>query len=282
MSINQTRLELAQRKLEIGVGAKPDVLQSQVDLNAQRAARLYQQTLIRQLKETLNQIMAPSPDDAGSRMTTDYDVSDEIPIRETLDLEEIRRDLEEQNPTLQLLRKNIDIANLTLLEYRADRLPRLDFNANYNFSRTSNDIALNPFLPIFNRNRGFNFGFTVTAPILNYRNTSRLIEQQELNIGFQRMLLENQRSLLKLSVQNAYHDLQMQKEALALEEENILLARENVDIILETYRLGNATYLQLREAQKSLEDAYTRLIDARYNTKLAETELLRLKGELVE
>jgi outer membrane protein len=31
-----------------------------------------------------------------------------------------------------------------------------------------------------------------------------------------------------------------------------------------------------------LEDAYNRLIAARYNTKVAETELLRLKGDLVK
>jgi outer membrane protein TolC len=69
---------------------------------------------------------------------------------------------------------------------------------------------------------------------------------------------------------------------LALEEENILLAKENVDIIMQVYKLNSTTYIQLREAQKSLEDAYNRLIAARYNTKLAETELLRLKGELVK
>jgi len=34
MSINQTRVDLAQRKLDIGVGAKPELLQSKVDLNA--------------------------------------------------------------------------------------------------------------------------------------------------------------------------------------------------------------------------------------------------------
>ena len=66
-----------------------------------------------------------------------------------------------------------------------------------------------------------------------------------------------------------------------LEEENILLAKENVNITLETYRLGSTTFIQLREAEKSLSDAYDRLINARYNAKLAETELLRMKGELV-
>ena len=84
-----------------------------------------------------------------------------------------------------------------------------------------------------------------------------------------------------LGVVNAYHDYELQIQSLKLEEENILLARENVNIILELYRLGSSTYIQLREAQKSLLDAYDRLISARYNTKLAETELLRLKGEIV-
>jgi outer membrane protein len=59
-----------------------------------------------------------------------------------------------------------------------------------------------------------------------------------------------------------------------------LLAKENVSIILQILRLGAATMIQLREAQQSLQEAYTRLITARYNTKVSETELLRLKGEL--
>ena len=74
----------------------------------------------------------------------------------------------------------------------------------------------------------------------------------------------------------------MQKRALTLEEENILLAKENVDIVFQVYKLNSNTLIQLKEAQKSLQDAYTRLIDARYSTKVAETELLRLKGDLVK
>ena len=97
----------------------------------------------------------------------------------------------------------------------------------------------------------------------------------------------NWSSIIKDHVQswrvvNAFKDYELQKQALELEEANILLAKENVSIILETISAWQATYLQLREAQKSLEDAYNQLIAARYNTKLAETELLRLKGDLVK
>jgi outer membrane protein TolC len=281
MEISQISVDLARRKLEIGVGAKPVVLQGQVDLNAQRSAQLRQQTIIIQLKESLNQLLVPSPEGSGSSMTRNYEVSDSIPINSALNIEDITSGLDLNNPTLQITRKNIDIAHIVLKEIKADRFPTLNFNATYNFGRTTNDIALNPVLPITNQTRGLNYGLTVSVPILNYRNTHRLIRQAELNIGYQQLLLDNQRSVLRLNVHRAYEDYILQIKALDLEEENILLARENVEIILETYRLGQATYLQLREAQKSLEDAYNRLIAARYLTKLAETELLRLRGDLV-
>src|SRR5688572_15475138 len=57
IAISQTRVDLAQKKLDIGMGTKPEVLQSKVDLNAQLATRLNQQTLIEQLKERLNALM---------------------------------------------------------------------------------------------------------------------------------------------------------------------------------------------------------------------------------
>jgi outer membrane protein TolC len=127
-----------------------------------------------------------------------------------------------------------------------------------------------------------NYGFTATVPILNYRNTHRLIRQGELQVGLQQLALENQTSLLHLNVLQAYRDYEIQQQTLELEESNISLARENVNILLESYRLGHITYVQLREAQRSLEEANNRLIAARYNTKVAETELRRLQGGLLQ
>jgi outer membrane protein TolC len=274
MSINEERVKLAQYKLDIGTGAKPDLLQSKVDLNAQRSARLNQQTLIGQLREQLNQAM-----NIASGAT--YEVADTIIINTGLVLGDLQNGIEASNLSLLIAKKNIDIANFTLRERKAERFPVISFNSAYNFTRNNNDIALNPALPIFNRNRGLNYGFTAAIPILNNFNTKRLIRQAELDIRFQELVYENQRSLINLGVLNAFKDYETQKQALQLEEENIVLAKENVSIIFETYRLGAATYIQLREAQNSLEVAYNRLIAARYNTKLAETELLRLKGELV-
>jgi outer membrane protein len=281
ISINEERVKLAEYKLDIGVGAKPDVLQSKVDLNAQKALKLEQMTAIEQQKEILNQLLNAKMSAADSPSTF-YEVSDSIPINTALSLGEIQQGIESTNPLLLLNKKNLDIARLTLKEHLADRYPTVGFSSNYNFTKADNKAVVNPFQPLFSRNKGFNYGFTASIPIFNRFNVKRQIQQAKLDISYQQLVYDNQQSLLNLSVVNAFKDYEQQKKALALEEENIILARENVNIVLQVYKLNSTTLIQLKEAQLSLQQAYNRLIAARYNAKLAETELLRLKGELVK
>lgn len=275
ISLSQERVKLAQYKLDIGVGAKPDVLQSKVDNNSQKALQLEQQTLISQLKEQLNQAMNVTE-------RTFYEVADSIPLNTTLSLGDIQNGLEAASPVLQMTRKSLDIAALTLKERKADRWPTVSFNSVYNFTRTNNQTVINPFSPLFNQSKGFNYGLTAAIPIFNNHLVKRQIKQAELDIQYQQVVLENQKSQFNLAVINAFLEYEQQKKALALEEENIILAKENVSIVFQVYKLNSTTLIQLKEAERSLNEAYTRLITARYNTKLAETELLRLKGDLVK
>lgn len=275
MSINEERVKLAEKKLSVGLGAKPELLQAKVDLNAQRSARLKQQTLIAQLKEQLNLIMnIPS--------TVGYEVYDSIVINNRILLQDLISGLENTSPTLLITKKNIDISQLVLKERQADRYPIVSFNSNYNYSKTDNQAVVNPFTPLYSRNNGFNYGLGVTIPILNGLNTKRLIQQSQLDIAFLKISYQSQQATINTAIAKAYKEYTMQQQALLLEEDNILLAKENVFISLERYRLGVSTYLELRETQKSLEDAYTRLLAARYNTKLSEIELMRLNGNLIQ
>ena len=275
MSINEERVKLSEKKLSVGLGAKPELLQAKVDLNAQRAARLKQQTLIAQLKEQLNLIMnIPS--------TVGYEVYDSIVINNRILLQDLISGLENTSPSLLITKKNIDISQLVLKERKADLYPIVALNSNYNYSKTDNQAVVNPFTPLYNRNNGFNYGLGITIPILNGLNAKRLIQQSQLDIAFLKLSYQSQQATLNTAITKAFKEYTMQQQALLLEEDNILLAKENVFISLERYRLGVSTYLELRETQKSLADAYTRLLAARYNTKLAEIELMRLNGNLMQ
>lgn len=275
MSVDEERVKIADRKFSVGLGSKPELLQARVDLNAQKAAQLQQQTLITQLKEQLNQL-------SGEPTGKYFEVTDSIPINLDINLGLITTGLETSSPVLQVALKNIDIANLTLKERRAERWPVVSFNSAYNFSRFNNQTVINTFTPLFNQNNGYNFGFSASVPIFNAFNARRLIRQAELDIQYQQLFFQNQRSIINTGISNAYKNYEFQKRALILEEDNIQLAKENVAIALERFRQGVSTNLELREAQISLQGAYNRLIAARYNTKLSEIELLRLKGDIVK
>jgi outer membrane protein len=275
MDLINERLKLAQYKFDIGTGAKPDVLQAQIDLNAQKSAHLAQQTNILKLKEQLNQLLAVS-------VSTEFTVADTIPINTDLSLDAIQNGVTSVNPVLQITQKNLDIAELTLRERKAERFPIVSFNSAYNFNKNDNKSVVNPFQPLFNQNKGFNYGLTATVPLFNGLNTRRLIRSAQLDIDYQELVYKRDLAQITTSISNAYKDYDLYKRTLQLEEDNIKLVRENLFIAQERYRLGVSTFLELREAQQSLEEANYRLIGARYNTKAAEIELMRLRGDLVQ
>lgn len=276
MLLSEERLKLAQYKFDIGTGAKPDLLQAQIDLNAQRSSYLTQEVAINKLKEQLNQLLVLP-------LENNFAVTDTVILfNASLTLDSIRGSLPTTNPELLVARKNLDIAGLTLRERRAERFPVLEFNSAYNFNRTDNKDVINPFQPLFNQNRGLNYGFTTTIPLFNGFNSRRLIKAAELDIKYQQLLYDRSLATINTSIANAYRDYDLYKRTLTIEEENIKLVRENIFIARERYRLGISTFIELREAQQSLADAVNRLILARYNTKVAEIELLRLRGDLVK
>lgn len=276
MALSQERLKLAQYKFDIGTGAKPDLLQAQIDLNAQKSAHLTQQTNINKLKEQLNQLLVMP-------LANDFVVADtSISFNPTLTLSAVQNGVSTTSPELLAAQKNLEISRLDLRLRRAERYPVLEFNSAYNFNRSDNKTVINPFQPLFNRTLGFNYGFTAVIPIFNGYNNRRLIKAAELNIRSQQLAYDRSAALINTSIINAYRDYDLYKRTLTLEEENMVLVRENLFIARERYRLGISTFIELREAQQSLADAAFRLIQARFNTKVAEIEIMRLRGDLVQ
>jgi outer membrane protein TolC len=277
MQLSEERLKIAQYKFDIGTGAKPDVLQAQIDFNGQRSAHLTQQVNINKLKETLNNLLVIP-------LSNNYIIADTtIQFNPNLTLDSVQNGIDATNPQLLIARQNLLIAGLALRERRAERFPTVEFNSAYNFNRTRNQSVVNEITqPLLNQNKGFNYGITALIPIFNGFTNRRLTRAAQLDIDYQQLQYKRSMALITTNISNAHRDYDLYKRTLVLEEENIKLVRENLFIARERYRLGISTFLEMREAQQSLADANTRLIEARYNTKIAEIELLRLRGDLVK
>lgn len=275
MSFSADRLQLAQYRLDIGVGIKPEVLQAKIDYNTQKANRINQLSLIDQRKQDLNRLMAVP-------QTVNYEVSDTIITNENLVLGQLLNAIENVSPQLQLSKINIEVARVAVREAKALRYPTISLISAYNFSRNSSNFVVNPaFQPLFTLNRGWNYGFTASIPILNRFTVKQQIRQAELTVNYSQLQFENQQSLVHTGILNNYRSYIAQQQIIVVSDSSVVLARENLTIERERYRLGVTTFIVLRQAEENLASAALNAITARFNLKIAETELLRLRGELV-
>jgi multidrug efflux pump len=266
ISISNERVKLAEMKFQVGSASKVDLLQAKVDLNEQRSNYLTQQRTIAQRKADLNTLLARNAE-------TPFNVVETIPFTEP----SISND-QEKNFQLQVAAKNVEVARFQKKEAFAGFLPTLNGTVGYSYNRSNSTAGFS----LFNQTYGLNAGFGLSIPLFNGLNTIRLNKVAAIQVQSAQFNVERVRFQTRLAHYRAQQDFANAKELLKLEEENIQLADENQKIALERFRLAQSTAIELREAQNSYVNALTRLVNARYNAKAAETELLRIQGELVK
>jgi Outer membrane protein len=236
-------------------------------LNEQKSNLILQKKVIEQRKADLNNLLARQAD-------TDFTVTDSIPLANIQPLTEP----ELKNIQVLIANKNIEVARQLKREAFSQFLPVLNGNVGYNYNRSKNSAGF--FL--VNQTNGLHAGFTLSVPLFNGLNTLRQNKVAVIQLQSARFNAEKVKFQTKLAQYKALKDFMLAQEHLRLEEENILLADENQKIAYERFKLAQSTAIELREAQLSYIHAQTRLVNARYAAKVAETELMRLQGELVK
>lgn len=264
--ISEERVKLADTKFQVGNAGKVDLLQAKVDLNEQKSNLLALNKTIEQRKAELNNLLARN-------VETDFTVTDTIPFTEPQTQNET-----DKNFQLQIAMKNVEVAQFAKKEAFSQYLPNLAGNVGYSYNRANSTAGFS----LFNQSYGLGAGFTLNIPLFNGLNTIRQNKVAAIQILSSQFNLEKIRFQTKLNYYKALKDFANAKELLKLEEENIVLADENQKIALERFRLAQSTSIELRETQKSFIDAQTRLVNARFAAKIAETELLRLQGGLIK
>ncbi len=181
------------------------------------------------------------------------------------------------NSTLLLAKSEIGIAENVVRELSALRLPQLNVFAGYSFNQSVNQVGF--FL--LNQNQGFSFGVNASWTLFNGFIHNTQIQAAQILAEQRRLEYFNMESILNASLSAAFSTYTNLVATLQLEEENIVLAREVLSIAIQGYQSGSTSSLELLLVQRSYEEAATRLVTTRYAAKIAESEIRRLEGTIV-
>jgi outer membrane protein len=274
LAISNDRLKLSRDRYEVGQGSKVDYLSSQVDYNEDKAALIAQEQGLENSKISLNSLLVRN-------LQTDFSVSDTISSDKNLSLESLREATLKQNPLLVLADQNKKLAEIDLKLQKSAQLPQIDLVTGYNYS-TLNNGAGAPQATKSLENFAFNYGIRASINIFDGYNQKRRIQNAKINQEITNLQEGDLRNQLNTALERIFLTYKNALELIKLETENYKIARQNIDIAFERYKVGNSTAYELREVQRNAVAAETRLIEAEFNAKITEIELLRLSSKVLE
>ena len=270
LRLSRERVDIAKSKYEVGKGTKAEYLTAQVDYNSDYSTLIKQREALQKSKHNLNEILA-------REITTPILVTSLIPIDSTLDIIQLRQEMLTSNRQLTRARHLVTIARLQTQEDRGDKWPIIGANAAYIYNKQSSEAG---FL-VSNQFNGLNYGFTMRLNLFNGGNINRIIRNSKMLEEISEAELAQTELMAIRDLENIYLEYVNNLQLVKLEQQNLDVALESAEIALDRYRFGSSSFIELRDAQINAVRAYGRLLSATYNTKVAETELLRLSGRLV-
>lgn len=267
--ISNERLRTAQNRFSIGKAAKLEVLNVQVNLNEDVSARLRQAETVKNLKTSLNSLLARELD-------IDFMVDTLVNIDGALVYTDLLEKANQFNPDLQLIVLNKRLAELDLKNVKAGRYPVVRLNTGYNFSQSESSLG---FVAQSN-SRGFNYGVTASVNIFDGFNQRRNERIAKIQIDNASLLIEQQRLLVHTNLKTAYETYLTNLELVKLEEKNEDIARQNLTITLAKYTIGSISSVEFRDAQENFIAAISRFNTAQLQAKLSEIQLKELIGQI--
>lgn len=272
LAISRERLRIVQARRDLGTASDLEVRQAQVDLNADSAAVLRQQSALVGTKAQLNALLG------RTRAPTRYAVAAQIALDTTLVAATIRQAAAEQNPVLQQAEQSLSVAQAEERELRADYFPSLDASVSYGYSELDSESG---FLRA-STSTDLQYGLSLTWDLFDGLNRVRRSQNAQVRTRNAQLFVDDVQAQLEADLARAYENYRNRLQLVTLERQNLQAAIANVDVALEQFRQGTITSVELREVQEQRVQAESRLLDARFEAKRAETELLRLSGQLAD
>jgi len=265
----EERLKIASEQLRVGTRPKSDLILARIDLNILKNKLANQNHQVEIRKGSFNQLIGRDPE-------IEFDVAEEVEPTQPQEYSSLKAKVIGQNLQLKFQQKNFEVSILAIKEVKSRALPQISLNTAYNFIQTNNEAGF----ALFNRSLGPNVGLSATIPLFSGITIKKLVSLANLELETKNLQLKLTENRLLSQLWRALKNLDIQIESMAFEKQNIELATENNEIVKGRFRLGQATSLELKDAENQLSNAQSRMIQAKFNAKIFENQVLRLAGEL--
>ena len=265
---SEQRVAIVKTRQELGVANQADLLQSSLDLNALLQAKQNQLLVLDQVKADLfNTMVLPA--------NSNYIFTDSIQVDQKMILSDVESKMK-AHPLLQSAQQLINVNQFLEKETKALMYPTLRANTGFNYN--SNKSAAGFIL--LNESYGPFLGFNLSIPIYAGTANKRAYKNAQINTVSAKIQYDNTAQNLSTELFKTYQNYQNSLKQTPVEIENYKMSDALLSLVMERFKLGEATIVDVKQAQQSFETAGFRLTSLQFSAKIAEIELKRLSNQL--
>jgi outer membrane protein TolC len=269
IEVSKQKLDILEVRKQVGVANNADIFQAQLDLNGNLQTKESQFLAIDQAKTDLLNLIFLKPADQK------IIIEDTIIIDRSIQLDSVRNRLS-SNPLVIAAQQQININKIIEREVAATRYPTLRASTGYNLTSAKSAAGFS----LLNQSYGPFLGINLSVPIYNGSISKKQQQIAEINTRSSKTIYDNLLLDYETGAVRTYQAYANSLSQLKLESENFKLSQQLLDLITKKFELGQATIIDVKQAQQSFETASYRLINLTYTAKLAEVELKRLESAL--
>ncbi len=265
---SEQRVAIVKTRQELGVANQADLLQSSLDLNALLQAKQNQLLVLDQVKADLfNSMVVPA--------NSNYVFTDSIQVDQKMILSDVESKMK-AHPLLQSAQQLINVNQFLEKETKALMYPTLRANSGFNYNSNKSTAGF----ILLNESYGPFLGFNLSIPIYAGTANKRAYKNAQINTVSAKIQYDNTAQNLSTELFKTYQNYQNSLKQTPVEIENYKMSDALLTLVMERFKLGEATIVDVKQAQQSFETAGFRLTSLQFSAKIAEIELKRMSNQL--
>ncbi|MCF7804733.1 MAG: TolC family protein [Candidatus Marinimicrobia bacterium] len=268
---SQAQVEQTEERYRLGAVAQSDVYKAKTQAGNDRINLLNQQQQLSNAKRELNVAMGRRASAPVILGVFEYE-SPEIPA-----LDVAMQQAQASNKQIRQLELEQRRSKANLAVARSNLLPSVA--GSFSYGRSGD--AIDKLYTDFSKGYNYRIGVNVSIPIFNQFRTDGFVQQRRADYVIAQKDYSDAVLTLNMRVENLIEQLKTYGEVIELNEVSLQSAQEDLRLARERYNIGQATLLDVLDAQAAITRARQMLIYTKFEAKTVETQLQRLTGQLV-
>lgn len=261
--------EVYRKQFEQGTASEYDVLRSEVQVKNIEPSLLDADISVKQCQLSLNVLMG---------------IDDALNLYPTVTMEDMQKDMYGYLLESKSLAGNSSLRSLELQQKMADQnvtmkkfawIPTLGASFNVNWLSLSNgpmfkDVDFSPYSSL---------GVSLSVPIFSGGTKWYQLKQAQVQANELALQKENLVNSLNMQVDLALDNINRQAKQIDSSKEGVRQAKKAHDIMLKSFQIGAASYLQLQDSELANSSAQLSYLQSIYNYLVSTSELDLLLGK---